>query len=89
MVRIFVRHIVNDYQVWREVYDSFEEGRVRLGIKAHEVFQSLNDPVDITLWHDVDSVETARAFLDSDKLREAMKKGGVVGTPTVWLTRKV
>jgi heme-degrading monooxygenase HmoA len=89
MIRIFARHKVEDYQAWRKVYDSFDEGRTQLGIKAHEVFQSVDDPNDITVLHDVESAEVGKAFIESDKLRDAMKNGGVVGTPTFWITKKV
>jgi hypothetical protein len=89
MVRIFVRHDVRDYAIWRKGYDAFDAERTRLGVKAQAVFQSVGDPNDVTVWHDMETVEAAQAFVNSDRLKEAMKGAGVVGDPLIWITRKV
>jgi hypothetical protein len=89
MIRVFVRHDVKDYETWRKAYNAFDAERTRLGVKAQAVFQSVDDPSDITVWHDVDSIEAARAFVGSARLREVMKDAGVVGTPLIWFTQKV
>lgn len=38
MVRMFVRHKVNDYTVWRTAYDAFETERPGFGVTGHAVF---------------------------------------------------
>ncbi len=87
MVRMFVRHQVQDYATWRKGYDAFEALRVKLGAKGHGVYRGVEDGNDVTAWHDFDSVEAAQAFVGSDELRGAMKGAGVVGAPTIWLAR--
>ena len=84
MVRVFVRHNVEDYDAWRNVYEEFDPDRVLMGVKGDGVFQSVDDPNDITAWHDFDSVDDARAFVESDALREAMGRAGVRGEPQIW-----
>jgi hypothetical protein len=84
MVRVFVRHDVNDYEAWRKLYDEFDSERGPMGVTGHAVFQSIDNPNDVTVWHDFDTAEVARAFISSDKLRNAMQKAGVKGEPQVW-----
>jgi hypothetical protein len=88
MVRIFVRHAVADYAAWREVYDEFDAERGPMGVVAHGVCQGLDDPNDVTLWHDFATREQAEAFTASEALRDAMRRAGVQGQPAVWLVRE-
>ena len=84
MVRMFVRHNVADYDAWRKVYDEFDEERRPMGVTGDAVFQSVDDPNDVTVWHDFAGVDEARAFVSSDALRNAMQRAGVQGEPQIW-----
>jgi heme-degrading monooxygenase HmoA len=84
MVRMFIRHEVADYDAWRAVYDGFD--RSRLGVTDHAVYRSLDDPNDITVSHDFESADAARAFTSASQLEGAMRSAGVTSTPTVWFT---
>ena len=84
MVRIFVRHNVEDYQAWRKSYDEFDDQRRSMGVSGDAVFQSIGDPNDVTLWHDFETAEAAKAFATSNELGNAMQAGGVQGQPQVW-----
>ena len=84
MVRMFVRHKVNDYATWRKAYDGFESMRVSMGAAGHEVFQASDDPNDVTAWHDFNSLKSAEAFAGSNELREAMGNAGVASPPDTW-----
>jgi hypothetical protein len=84
MVRLFVRHKVADYDAWRKVYDEFDEERRPMGVTEDAVFQSIDDPTDVTVWHDFANADEARAFVSSAALREAMQRAGVQGEPEVW-----
>ena len=86
MARMFIRHKVNDYAKWRKVYDDFEATRTDMGEIGDSVFQLAGDPNDVTVIHDFDSVDKAKALLESSELREAMRKAGVEGQPYVWIT---
>jgi hypothetical protein len=84
MVRLFVRHNVADYDAWRKVYDDFDAERRPLGVVDDAVYQSIDDPNDVTVWHDFDTAEAARAFASSEQLGNAMQRAGVQGEPQVW-----
>lgn len=85
MIRLIVRHPVADYDAWRRVYDDFDEERRELGVADHAVYQSVDDPRDVTVWHDFATARAARLFATSDRLRKRMADAGVAGEPEMWL----
>jgi hypothetical protein len=89
MATIFVRHTVSDYKAWRKGYDDFDKTRKGMGATAHAVYQSADNPNDITVTHDFATVAAAKAFAASADLKKAMQSAGVVGAPSVWFTTKV
>jgi hypothetical protein len=86
MIRLFVRHDVADFQAWKKVYDEFDSERSGMGVTGHAVFQSESDPNNVTVVHDFESMETARSFLESARLKEIMGQAGVTGEPNAWFT---
>jgi quinol monooxygenase YgiN len=86
MIRLFVRHSVADFPTWRQAYDDFDAERQGMGVTGHAVFQSADDPNDVTIFHDFESMETAQAFMASARLRAVMEKAGVSGEPSIWFT---
>ena len=84
-VRLYVRHSVADYAVWKQGYDAFAPMRGEVFHQA--VFQSTSDPKDVTVIHDFHSLAAAQAFADSPQLKETMGKIGVVGAPQIWFTK--
>jgi hypothetical protein len=87
-VRMFVRHDVADYGVWRKSYDSFLPMQKKLGVTYQAVYQSTENPNDVTVIHDFHSLEKAKAFVASAELKAAMEKSGVKGAPQIWYTTK-
>jgi hypothetical protein len=86
MVRLFVRINVADYETWREVYDQFYGERVAMGVMGDAAFQLVDDPNDVTVWHDFETPEVATAFVSSDALRNVRQRAGVQGEPQFWFT---
>ena len=86
MIRMFVRHPVEDFATWKSAYDDFDDERRGMGVIDHAVFKSTEDPNDVTVTHDFETLEAARNFVESDRLREVMSQAGVAGEPTVWFT---
>ena len=54
-----------------------------MGVKGHGVFQTTDNPRDVTVWHDFETLDAAKAFAESSRLQEVMKQAGVAGEPTV------
>ncbi len=88
MATLFVRHTVADYGKWRKVYDGFDAERRSMGVTSDGVYQLDGDPNDVTVYHHFGTVEGAKAFSASARLKEAMTEAGVQGVPTVWITQQ-
>lgn len=86
MVRMFARMNVADFETWREAYDEFYGERVAMGVMGAAAFQLVDDPTDVTVWHDFETVDAARAFVSSDALRNVLQRAGVQGEPQMWFT---
>jgi hypothetical protein len=86
MIRMFVRHEVSDYGKWRQAYDAFDAERRAMGVKAAAVYRSAEKEGDVTVTHDFDSIDAAKALAASPRLREVMVAAGVLGAPAVWFT---
>jgi hypothetical protein len=86
MVRMFVRHEVEDYGKWRKGYDTFGAKRGGLGVVGDTVCRAADNPNDVTVTHDFESLDAAKAFVESADLKDAMTTAGVKGQPTIWFT---
>jgi len=86
MIRMFVRHSVADFATWKQAYEDFDAERRNMGVAGDAVFQSVDDPNDVTAWHDFATLEAAQAFVGSARLREVMADAGVTGAPEMWFT---
>jgi len=87
-VRVFVRHEVADYGTWRKTYDGFASMQKKMGVIHQAVYQSVDDPNDVTVIHDFRSLDKAKAFAGSSDLKAAMEKSGVKGAPQIWYTTR-
>lgn len=89
MATLFVRHEVADFDTWMKAYDGFDAERTSMGVTGHGVYQAEGDPNDVTVYHHFETMDAAKAFMASDRLREVMKAAGVQGEPRAWFTTKV
>jgi opacity protein-like surface antigen len=87
-VRMYVRHEVNDYATWRKGYDAFNAERKKMGVTGAAVYQSVDNPKDVTVTHDFKSADKAKEFASSARLKEVMEKAGVHGAPQIWFTTR-
>lgn len=81
MPTILIKHTVADYDQWRPHYDDHEAVRVAKGEQGSRVFQAVDDPNEVTIMFEWDTIENARAFLTSADLKQVMGEAGVVGKP--------
>jgi hypothetical protein len=57
-----------------------------MGVTDDGVFCAVEDPNGVTVFHDFGTVDEARAFAESARLREVMDEAGVLGAPEIWFT---
>lgn len=87
MVRMFIRHVVRDYAVWRRAYNAFDKERRGMGVTKHAVYRAVAKPNEVTVSHDFASITKAKTFAKSRRLREVMKGAGVRSIPTIWFVK--
>ena len=56
------------------------------GFLEYVVKALVDNPNDVTVWHDFATAQQAQSFMASEELKKAMQKAGVQGAPIVWLT---
>ncbi len=88
MATLFVRHEVADFGTWKQAYDAFDEERASMGVTGHGVYQAEGNPNDVTIYHHFESMDAAKSFMTSDRLREVMTAAGVKGEPKAWFTTR-
>lgn len=82
---MLVRHKVKDYAKWKESYDAHDSFRLAHGMHSFVIGRGVDDPNMVLVAVRADDVEKAKAFGESADLKKAMDKGGVVGTPKVFM----
>jgi ABC-type sugar transport system substrate-binding protein len=87
-VHVFVRHEVGDFAAWRKIYDGFQPTARKLGLTGQAVYQSVDNPNEVTIVTDFKTLAKAKAFAASPELKSEMEKAGVTGTPQIWYTTK-
>jgi hypothetical protein len=88
MIHLFVRHDVTNYEEWCFAYDRFWRDIDAYGAPIRTVYQSIDNPNDITVEHIFKNLDDARTLVASDDLAQAMTDAGILGTPQIWLTEK-
>ena len=88
MVRMFVHHSVDNYRAWRWAYDAFHAERKEMGVIGDAVFQAVDNPNDVTVYHDFKTRRRAENFASSKRLKEVMKGAGVKGRPKIWFVKE-
>jgi hypothetical protein len=78
---LIIHHRVADYAKWRPVYDADEPNRTAAGLTNCLVHKSLNDAHDLVIACDMADVGKAKQFGSAPRLRDTMKKAGVMGKP--------
>ena len=86
--RLFARHLVKDYAVWRQAFDDFAPIQAEMGVTASGVYRADDNPSDVTIWHDFATAEQAYEMAQSKVLKSTMMKAGVEGPPQIWVTNE-
>lgn len=88
MVRLYVRHAVEDFDAWKQHYDDFDAERRSMGARDDGVYRRIDDGNDVTVWHDFADRDRAASFVGSERLRDVMADAGVVGKPEAWVVEE-
>jgi quinol monooxygenase YgiN len=89
MSYVQVRHKVQDYDSWKEVFDNFAKVRKANGELSYQILHPENDPNNVVAWFEWDDSENAKDFMQSPDLQEAMKEAGVKESPEIYFLESV
>ena len=79
-----VKHKVEDFEKWKSIYDEHGAMRKKLGSKGAFAYRNSNDPNEMIIISKWDNMESAKNFAESENLKNAMKKSGVISKPEVY-----
>jgi L-rhamnose mutarotase len=77
-----VRHRVEDYSKWKDVFDSMAEFRRSHGWKGYRIFAIEGDN-HLLVMEEFETEDQIREALRSDYVREAMGRAGVSDEPDI------
>ena len=80
-VRVMVRHKVKDWDAWKKSFDTHKQARVDAGLTDRVVSHTAGDTHNVTLVFAVSDMGKAKAFMNSQDLKDKMKEAGVEGPP--------
>jgi heme-degrading monooxygenase HmoA len=89
MPHMLIHHTVRDFGKWKPFFDGNESTRKAMGSKSAVVFQSADNPTDVFILMEWDSLENAKKFVMSADLKKTMEKAGVMGVPHVHFLKEV
>lgn len=87
MIVAAIRHPVNDYDEWKAAFDTYPP--TEHGALFARVNRSVDDPNMVAVIAGFETLEGAKAFLDSPELKQKMTEAGVAGEPRIELYEEV
>jgi heme-degrading monooxygenase HmoA len=80
MASVVRRSRVEDYGRWKTVYQAGEAARQAAGWRDLQVFRNSDDPNEIVILTEVDDLERARAYAESEEVRRRQRASGLLET---------
>ena len=80
-----VHHRVKDFGAWKRLFHEHAPVREAAGLTDGRVYQTVDDPNDVVILLDMADVGKAKAFANSEDLKAAMQRAGVIDAPTLHL----
>lgn len=80
-----ITHKVADYPKWLAAYEAHDSARVAHGLHNFIIARGFEDSNMVMVVTKVDDTAKAKEFAKDPGLKAAMKKGGVIGGPTITL----
>ena len=84
MTTILVRHRVQNFAEWKSTYDTLDSFHKSNRVKSAQIFRNADDPNEVVVLTEMESLDDARKFAKSEGLKDAMQKAGVADEPDVY-----
>ena len=79
MPYLLERHKIRDYDKWRAVFDEDSDNRAASGSRGARIFRSADDPSELMVLFEWESLEMARRRIESKAVSEKFEESGVAG----------
>lgn len=83
MITVIVSHQVQDFDAWLPGFEAHESMMREYGFTDFKVLRSTEDANMVTVVGSNSNPELMKKFFESDELKNAMMKSGVIGMPTI------
>ena len=77
MPYVIVRNRVEDYTHWKRGWDMGAAMRRDGGVRSEQLFRNPGEPNEVLVLLEYDTMEQARAFVQSAPLQEALQGSGI------------
>jgi len=84
MAYLLVHHEVEDFDKWKHNFNAHAYARSETGSKGGKVFRNADNPNEVFVLLEWDSLENAKSFGKSENIKEIMKNAGVTGIPAIY-----
>lgn len=88
MYVIAINHAVDDYEKWKQVYDTYPPTTAG-GAKYSRVNRNIDDPNLVSVVAGFDSLDTLKSFASDPQLKDLMHQAGVQGQPRIEIYEEV
>ncbi|MDA4124073.1 MAG: antibiotic biosynthesis monooxygenase [Thaumarchaeota archaeon] len=88
MTTVLVRHKVEDYAKWKSEYDTLDSFHKTHGVRSAQILRGTDNPNELVVISEFDDAATARAFVQSDELKQIMQRAGVADKPDIYFLDK-
>ena len=89
MAHLLVRHQVRDFAKWKPIFDEHGATRKAAGSRGGILFRSADNPQEVVILFEWDSVQNARKLVESPDLKQTMERAGVVDQPDIYFLDQV
>jgi quinol monooxygenase YgiN len=76
-----IKHTVADFDKWKPAYLAHDSVRKAYGLTDLDLVRGMDNPNKVIVVEKISDLQQAKDFSKLPNLKEAMKKGGVKGTP--------
>jgi hypothetical protein len=79
---VIAKHRVKDFAAWKSSFDEHDSLKLANGLHNYVIGRSIDDSNMVLVALKADDMDKAKAFAKDASLKQAMQKGGVMGTPS-------
>ena len=83
MALLTVQHTVQDYGVWRSIYETLDEVQRDWGVTSASVHRLASSPDVVLIIRCFATVAQAQGFLTNREILAAMQRAGVTSEPRI------